>query len=271
MTPMENKEIQTEQHHSGPHIPKIQWETVYGPISNTNVATFIFFILVVIFSIFANRALKKENSKLKVAVLDVVGTLDKNVTEAFHNDKNFSRAAFPLVGWFFIVVLFGNLFGLLIDWLGASISPTILQYVRPMNSDLNTTLVLWLITVVTFLGIAIKSSGFGGTAKWYLFNFSGHNLTEKCINVFVGWLHLVSVPSTVASLSLRLFGNIFAWVILIWVITYLWVLMSTSLFEVGRLISIPFWFFEVFVAFIQAAVFYMLMISYFNQSKESHH
>jgi F0F1-type ATP synthase membrane subunit a len=47
--------------------------------------------------------------------------------------------------------------------------------------------------------------------------------------------------------------------------------MSASLFEVGRLISIPFWFFEVFVAFIQAAVFYMLMISYFNQSKESHH
>lgn len=271
MTEIENKELQTEQSHEWPHIPKIQWETVYGPISNTNIATFIFLIFVVIFAFFAKKALTKETSRLKTAMLNIVWALDKNLTESFHNDKKFSRAAFPLVGWFFIIVLFGNLFGLLIDWLWASISPTILYYVRPMNSDLNTTLVLWLITVITFLGIAIKSSWFGWTLKWYLFNFSGHNLTEKCINVFVGWLHLVSVPSTVASLSLRLFGNIFAWVILIWVITYLWVLMSVSLFEVGRLISIPFWFFEVFVAFIQAAVFYMLMISYFNQSKESHH
>lgn len=270
MTEMENKEIQTEQH-SWPHIPKIQWETVYWPISNTNIATFVFLVFVIIFAFFANRALKKETSRLKTAILNIISGLDKNMTDSFHNDKNFSRAAFPLVAWFFVVILFGNLFGLLIDWLWSSISPNILYYLRPINSDLNTTLVLWMITVVTFLGIAIKSSWLWGTTKWYLFNFSWNNLTEKCINVFVGWLHLVSVPSTVASLSLRLFGNIFAWVILIWVITYLWVLMSASLFEVGRLISIPFWFFEVFVAFIQAAVFYMLMISYFNQSKESHH
>lgn len=269
MTPTTNKEVQTEQH-VWPHIPKIQWETVYGPISNTNVATFLFLILVVIFSVFAKKALKKENSKLKVAVLDFISILDKNILDSFH-DKKFSRAFFPLVAWFFVIILFGNLFWLLIDWAGASISPNILQYVRPMNSDLNTTLVLWMVTVFTFLAIAIKTSGAWGTVKGYLFNFSGHNLTEKCINVFVGWLHLVSVPSTVASLSLRLFGNIFAWVILIWVITYLWVLMSASFFEVGRLISIPFWFFEVFVAFIQAAVFLMLMISYFNQSRESHH
>lgn len=106
--------------------------------------------------------------------------------------------------------------------------------------------------------------------KGYLFHFSGNNFIEKCINVFVGWLHLVSVPATVASLSLRLFGNIFAGVILVGVITFLGSLMSASFFEVGRFLAVPFWFFEVFVAFIQAAVFYMLMISYFNQQKEHH-
>lgn len=267
---MENKEVETTTEHAWPHIPKIQWETVYGPISNTNVASFLFLIIVLIFSIFAKKALQKENSKLKIAVLDFVSILDKNISDSFH-DKKFSRAFFPLVAWFFIIILFGNLFWLLIDWAGGSISKDILLYLRPMNSDLNTTLVLWIITVVTFLGIAIKNSGAGSTAKWYIFNFSWHNLTEKCINVFVGWLHLVSVPSTIASLSLRLFGNIFAGVILIGVISYLWVLMSASFFEIWRIISIPFWFFEIFVAFIQAAVFLMLMISYFNQSRESHH
>ncbi len=271
MTETQNNKLQTETHVAWPHIPKIQWEQVYWPISNTNVATFIFLILVFIFWIFAKSALKKEKSRLKTAILNIVWALDKNVIESFHWEKKFARKAFPVVWGFFIIILFWNLFWLIIDWLWNSVSANILEYVRPMNSDLNTTLVLALVTVLTFLWIAIKSSWALSTVKWYLFNFSGNNLTEKCINVFVWWLHLVSVPSTVASLSLRLFGNIFAWVILIWVISYLWVLMSGPLFEVWRLVSIPFWFFEVFVAFIQAAVFYMLMISYFNQSKQSHH
>ncbi len=266
----QNNELQTE-HHAGPHIPKIQWETVYGPISNTNIATFIFLILVVIFAFFAKRALQKEQSRLKTGILHIVGGLDKNLNESFQGDKKFARAAFPLIAGFFVIILFWNILWLVIDWLGSSISPNILEYVRPINSDLNTTLVLALITVITFLWIAIKSSWIGGFTKWYLFNFSWNWLAEKCINVVVWWLHLLSVPATVASLSLRLFWNIFAWVILLWVITYLWVLMSSSFFEVGRLLSVPFWFFELLIAWIQAAVFYMLMISYFNQSKESHH
>jgi F0F1-type ATP synthase membrane subunit a len=121
------------------------------------------------------------------------------------------------------------------------------------------------------LYISIKYSWVKATVKWYLFNFSWDSLVNKIINVFIWWLHLVWVPSTVASLSLRLFGNIFAWIILIWVLSYLWVLMTSSLFEIWRFISIPFWFFEIFVAFIQALVFAWLMVSYFNQSKSSHH
>jgi len=42
-------------------------------------------------------------------------------------------------------------------------------------------------------------------------------------------------------------------------------------FEVGRLVAIPFWFFEVFVALIQAIVFAFLMIAYFKGAAEEHH
>ncbi len=271
MTETPTLQLETQQHSSWPHIPKIQWETVYGPISNTNVATFVFLIIVIVFSLFAKKALKNENSKLRTSILHFLSLLDRNMTESFHNDKKFARAFFPLIAGFFIVILFWNLFWLVIDRIGLWVSESFLYFLRPMNSDLNTTLVLALITVVTFLGIALKHGWVWGTLKWYIFNFTGNSIWEKCINVFVGWLHLVSVPATIAGLSLRLFGNIFAGVILIWVLTYLGALMSSSLFEIGRVISIPFWFFEVFIAFIQAAVFYMLMISYFNQSKDSHH
>ena len=259
----------TETKHEWPHIPKIQWEQVFGPISNTNIATFVFFVIVLIFSLIAKNALKSDKSRLKSAVLNLLWILDEYMSDSF-GDKKFSRYFLPLIGWIFCIILFWNLFGLVIDWAWSSISPTILQYLRPFNSDLNTTLVLAIITVFTFLWISLKYSWVWNTLKWYLFNFHWETISEKIINVFVWWLHLLSVPSTLASLSMRLFWNIFAWVVLIWVITYLWHFMSANFFEIWRIISIPFWFFEIFVAFIQAAVFMGLMISYFKQSKTHH-
>lgn len=261
--------LETTTHHSWPHIPTLQWEPVFWAINNTIIASFLFLILTIIFWIFAKKALNKENSRLKTSVMTFVRYLDENINSSFH-DKKFSRAYLPLIWWIFFIILFWNLLGLLIDWLWSSISPNILAYLRPMNADLNTTLILAWITVISFLYISLKYVWVGHTIKWYLFNFSWDSIAEKCINVFVWWLHLLSIPSTLASLSLRLFGNIFAWVILIWIITYLWSMMSEKLFEVWRIISIPFWFFEIFVAFIQALVFMWLMISYFKQSKTSH-
>jgi F-type H+-transporting ATPase subunit a len=93
---------------------------------------------------------------------------------------------------------------------------------------------------------------------------------EKCINVFVGWLHAIGLIATLGSLSLRLFGNIFAGIVLIGVISYLMATATGSVFEIGRLAVIPFWFFEVFVALIQAIVFAFLMIAYFKGAAEKH-
>ncbi len=140
-----------------------------------------------------------------------------------------------------------------------------------MHSDLNTTLVLSLITVVLMLVIQVRTQGSRGTAKSYFFNFSGHNIGEKCINVFVGWLHFIGIFATTASLSLRLFGNIFAGIVLIGVISFLTASATSGLFEAGRLLAIPFWFFEVFVALIQAIVFTFLMIAYFKGAAEHSH
>lgn len=263
-------ETQTEEHH-GPHIPKIQWETVYGPISNTSVTTIIFLIIVTTVSLLANRALKsKKKSRLKQFFLNYVQYFDSYLRDGL-GDKASARKYFVLIVGIFSIVFFGNLFGLIIDWLGWAVSPTILSYMRPMHSDLNTTAVLALITVVMMIAISIKSHGSVSTVKSYVFNFTGHNLIEKCVNVFVGWLHFLSLGSTFASLSLRLFGNIFAGVVLLGVITYLGWLATENMFEVGKLLSLPFWFFELFVAFVQALVFAGLMVAYFNNSKSSHH
>jgi len=268
---MENNNIEFVV--SKPHIPTLQGEQVWGAITNVTITTFVFMVLVLIVSILWNRALKKPKSRLKEFFINIVSFFDWYLVTSFGWDKEFARKYLPLVVWIFLIVLFWNLFWLMIDWIGSSIHPIVLHYFRPIFSDINSTIVIALITVVMFLKIALSTRWVVKTTKWYIFNFTWKSFWEKVINVFVWWLHLIWIPSTLASLSLRLFGNIFAWIILVWVIGYLWAMSSSffNLWETGRLFALPFWFFELFVAFVQAAVFAGLMIAYFGQSKEAEH
>jgi F-type H+-transporting ATPase subunit a len=260
---------------ASPHIPKVSGEDswILG-LSNTNITTIIFFFLILVMSLFANKALKsKKKSKIRTFFLTFVKFMDTEIRKSFwtsDKDKKIARTYFPLIVWIFLIILLWNLFGLIIDWLWMSINWNILHYLRPVHSDLNTTVALAGLVIISFLYLWVKTHWWFKYAKWYLFNWKWKSIWDKCINVFVGWLHFIGLWSTLASLSLRLFGNIFAWVILIWVIAYLWVLMSANLFEVGRFLSVPFWFFELFVALIQALVFTWLAISYLAQAKEEH-
>lgn len=274
---MENSEIiktNAEIHHGWPHIPKIQWEEVYGIISNTVISSLLFLILISLFCFISMKSLNKTWWKTKIFFLSIMDFFYKYLTESF-GSREVAKKYFPLIVWVFLFIFFWNIFWLIIDWLGSLttswVPSIVLYYLRPINSDLNTTLILGIWTIIYSLFISFKHIWVWKTFKWYLFNFSWKNIGEKIVNVFVWWLHLIGLPASAVSLSLRLFGNIFAWIILISVIWYLWYLMSQSFFEVWRLLTIPFWFFELFVAFVQAAVFAGLMIAYFKQSIEESH
>ncbi len=260
----------TTEHHSGPHIPLIQGEQVWGPISNVTITTLMFLGIVLGIGLTAKQVLKNNSdSKIKIFFLNFVKFFDDQLRDAFQ-DKDTSRRYFGLVVGMFFIIFFGNLFGLIIDWVAMSIAPGLAAYVRPIHSDLNTTLVLALIVVVMMLVINVQSNGGIGTLKNYFFNAQGNGIAEKGINVFVGWLHTIGVGSTLASLSLRLFGNIFAGIVLIGVISFLMATATSHFFEAGRILTLPFWFFEVFVALIQAIVFSYLMIAYFKGASEHH-
>jgi len=255
----------------GLHIPLIQGEYVYGPITNITLTIILFLIIVTIVAIYARSTLKNnKKSRLKLFFLTFTKFFDDQLRDAFDGDKKKARKYYPLIVGMFFLILFGNLFGLIIDWIGMSIFPQLLYYLRPMHSDLNTTLVLSLITVVYMLKIQIGSQWALWAIKSYAFDFRGNNFLEKCIGVFVGWLHAIGILATTASLSLRLFGNIFAGIILIWVVSALLAWATGWLFELGRLAVIPLWFFECFVALIQAIVFTYLMIAYFKGASEHH-
>ena len=255
----------------GLHIPLIQGEYVYGPITNITITLIIFAFAVALIGVYARYLLKhNKKSRIKLFFLTFTKFFDDQLREAFDGDKKKARKYFPLIVGMFFIILFWNLFGLIVDWFGMSVVPQLLYYMRPIHSDLNTTLVLALVTVVYMLKIQIQTLGFSGAMKSYVFHFSGANFLEKCIGVFVGWLHAIGVLATTASLSLRLFWNIFAGIILIGVVSALLATATGWLFEIGRLFVIPLWFFECFVALIQAIVFTYLMIAYFKGASEHH-
>lgn len=125
-------------------------------------------------------------------------------------------------------------------------------YFRAGTADLNTTIALATISVLAtqFFGFMYLKIGY--LSKF--FNFSSP------INFAVGLLELVLEAAKVISFAFRLFGNIFAGEVLLAVITFL----------VPIVVPMPFYGLEVAVGAIQALVFSMLSIVFFNMATVSH-
>lgn len=124
---------------------------------------------------------------------------------------------------------------------------------RGANADLNMTLALALISVGATQYFGVKFAGLAYFKKF--FNFSSP------INFFIGILELVSEFSKIISFAFRLFGNILAGEVLV----------SVMKFLVPLLIPIPFIGFEVFVGGLQAYIFGMLSLVFFNMAASDHH
>jgi F-type H+-transporting ATPase subunit a len=126
---------------------------------------------------------------------------------------------------------------------------------RPGSADLNTTLALGLFSVLITQYIGIQYLHLSYFKKF--FNFSSP------IMFIVGILELISEFAKIVSFAFRLFGNIFAGEVLLVVIAYIG----------GKLLffaPLPFYGLEIFVGFIQALVFSMLSLVFFNMATISH-
>jgi F-type H+-transporting ATPase subunit a len=136
----------------------------------------------------------------------------------------------------------------------------LIPWFRAPSTDLNFTLALALVTVGLTQYFGIRALG-GGYFKKFL-DFSGfkQGIMNGLIGVFVGFLELISEFAKIISLAFRLFGNIFAGEILLAVIAFL----------IPYVVSLPFYGLEVFVGFMQAFVFLMLSLVFFNLATIGH-
>jgi len=265
-------------HEVGPHIPSMQWEFLHGTsfdflwihfgISNTVLSTWIFMVLLFIVLVLFRLNLKSKKWFFKTTWMIIVGGL-YDMTADFVGNKKFAKKILFLVWGMFIFILLSNIFSLFLDWIITFTGWH--EYLRPINSDLNTTFGLSLTIIVLSHFVAVFHRWIPKYLKWYFFNYSGHGVFEKSVNVFVGWLHLIWEIVKILSLSLRLFWNIFAGVVLIWMIAFLTGQINVLGLHVWEIFLLPFWIFELFVALIQAVVFFVLSSIYFKQAIEDHH
>ena len=165
----------------------------------------VLFIFVFLFQI----ALRTSRlTRMRSLGLDIVTRFDTFLMSML-DDRRAVRVFLPLVAGFFVFIATGNVMGLIFDYINMSI-PSLQSYLRPVNAEISTTLVMALATIIIAQVTAFIVKGPVHHIIHYVFNFSGSSLIEKIINVPVGWIHLLGEFTRVISLSVRLFANIFA-------------------------------------------------------------
>lgn len=193
------------------------------------------------------------------------------------NDRKLSLKIFPLVFTIFIFILINNWLGIIpgVGSIGlietAHGESVFVPFLRGATADINTTLALAIFAVIGSNIFGIAMIGLWNTFNKYfnirilfsIFTKVRHEPTilfTAPITFAVGLIELVGEFAKVASLSFRLFGNVFAGEVLL-------ASMSAIL---AFALPVPFIFLEIAVGVIQALIFSMLTLVYFTIAATNH-
>ncbi|OGE64326.1 ATP synthase F0 subunit A [Candidatus Daviesbacteria bacterium RIFCSPLOWO2_02_FULL_36_7] len=218
------------------------------PITNTLLVSWITMAVIIILSFIATRKVQLVPSGLQ-NLFEIIVDFGYTTVEDLAGNKK-AKVFFPIVMTFFLYILFSNWIGLLPGF--ATIKFEGEPLLRSMNSDLNMTLALALTSAFLTHAFAIYYLGIlDYLKKWFTLN---------PMFLFVGILELVGEVTKIVSLSFRLFGNIFAGE----------VVLSTVSSLAAFIVPLPFYFLEIIVGFVQAAVFMMLTLVFMVLLSEKH-
>ncbi len=220
--------------------------TLWGiPVTNTMLMSFVVFVLLATLTFFVRKNLALIPGRLQTLIETLfVGILDY-MTETLENAK-LARQLFPLILTIFLFIFTANLIEFTpgigsIGWTHPD--GEFVPLLRSMNTDLNTTLALTVIAFIVIEVVGVATLGFLRYSKKFV-NVS------SVLGFMVGIIELFSEVARLVSYSFRLFGNIFAGEVMILVIQHF----------VPMVLPVPIMLFEVFVGFIQAAIFALLTL-----------
>jgi F-type H+-transporting ATPase subunit a len=230
-------------------------ETLFsiGPFNVTNslVGTWLAMLFLAVLALVVGRNLSLVPGRLQALLEWPIEGMLNLVTGV---DRQRGIRYFPLVMSMFLFILTMNWMGLLPGFGTVGLleehegKQILVPFLRAGTADLSATLALALVSFVVFIGFGVVVHGPVGYAK----TFANPPALAP--------LEILQHLFRAVSLSLRLFGNIFAGEVLIAVMTFLlpWVAV------------LPFYGLELFVGFIQAFVFAVLTLVFMSLATESH-
>ena len=239
-------------------------------VTNSLINSWLVVIIVIALALAVKKKVKDVPGKLQGAAEVIVeGAL--NLADSVTGNRQVTLRIFPLVFAIFIFVLLNNWLGLLpgIGSIGFIESRSgellFVPWFRGATADLNTTLALAIMAVVGSNLFGFFIVGFWKHFNKYVNLKAFAEIPRKImkdpsiiivnpIKAFVGIIEIIGEAAKVASLSFRLFGNIFAGEVLL--------SAMAVIFAYG--LPIPFMFLEVIIGIIQALIFAMLTLVYFS-------
>ena len=258
--------------------------------TNTLFALLIVDILVILLAFFFNRAIKKGKLVLKGIPGAVEALLEALYIMTEGTAGKWAKTIFPWFASITLLVLLANWMELIpgVDSIGmiekaegagysvktvAGITTVaapalkeggsnLIPFVRVVSTDLNFTVALAIIAVIAVQVVGIRAQGMKYFTKFWNVKTFFKKPIFGVIDWGVGLLELVSEFSKVLSFAFRLFGNIFAGSVLLFV-------MGSLLGAIAIFPSI-FYMLEFLVGAIQAIVFGLLTMTFMAQATQGH-
>ena len=273
-----NTEVNTEIQHNHTLFPELIFKIGNFPLTNSLLNVWLVIFLVVVFGIFLKSKIKLIPGKFQNGVEMVIELL-LDVFDSVTGTREKTLKFFPIVLSFFVFILLNNWLGLLpgVGSIGQVVlehnEKVFIPFFRSGMADLNTTFALALIGVVISHIFGIITIGVWQYLNKFINIKALLEIPKKIakdptvlivnpIKVFVGLLEIIGELAKVASLSFRLFGNIFAGEVL--------VASMVAILAIG--LPVPFMFLEILVGLVQALIFAMLILTYLTMmtSAEEH-
>ncbi len=264
------------------HLHFLQWQVGEGKFWTINVDSVVIMLLLAgLFAFFFIRTARKATAgvpgKFQTFVEMVVTAVDGLVRETFHGQSKFIA---PLAVTIFVLVFLMNFMDMvpvdLLPWLASEAGVPYLRVVP--TADLNTTLGISLGVFLLIQVFGIRHKGFGLYVKEaFTAPFHADSTVGKIAlapaNVL---LRLIEELVRPVSLSLRLFGNMYAGELIFILIAVM--TLNASLASATTYMMMPVQFiagfiwtaFHVLIITLQAFIFMMLTIVYLSMAAEKH-
>lgn len=230
-----------------------------GPLVITNAMFFGVIIALGVLALYLTalrHSTPRPKNKFAFAVETLVEFLINAIAQNFGGDRKKAIKHAPLFLTLFTFIIVSNLSGLLpgVGTITTTTAEGVSPLLRPFTTDLNGTLALAVLTIGLVQFTAIRELGILKHIKHY---FNGPLWNP--MTIFIGLIEVLGEFIRIITLSMRLFGVIYAGEVLLHVV-------SDLAGNFGWAATIPVYFMELFFSAIQAYIFIMLASTYLGMA-----